>query len=273
MALIYCPECGHEISQAAVACPNCGRPIQPAAPIVEPPPIIVEKREGGFPPWAIIPIVIAGLAAIFLLFMVFSRDDEDDNRNVRVNMSAQRGSSRSENVPATSSAPQPPADIGSSQNVTIPGSEGAVPAPTTGTVVIDARIATRSGQPQAVKNERFYLLDSDLETILSDAGLEGIEGESLSNSYGLAVMFPDRYGDFRDRALKAIKPHIKYAGQTDTTGRAQLGGVAPNSYYLFAITKTGRGYAIWSSPVTVITGENKLNLSPAPLTEVQPSAG
>ena len=32
-------------------------------------------------------------------------------------------------------------------------------------------------QPQPVKNEKFYLLDKDLEMILSEAGLEPIEGQ------------------------------------------------------------------------------------------------
>lgn len=28
MALIECPDCGHEVSDQAVACPHCGRPIR-----------------------------------------------------------------------------------------------------------------------------------------------------------------------------------------------------------------------------------------------------
>lgn len=36
MALIECPECGHEVPSAATACPNCGHPIlQPSAPAPE----------------------------------------------------------------------------------------------------------------------------------------------------------------------------------------------------------------------------------------------
>ena len=27
MSLVYCPECGNEVSGSAVACPNCGRPL------------------------------------------------------------------------------------------------------------------------------------------------------------------------------------------------------------------------------------------------------
>jgi ribosomal protein L7/L12 len=30
MALIKCPECGHDVSDKAASCPKCGYPIQPA---------------------------------------------------------------------------------------------------------------------------------------------------------------------------------------------------------------------------------------------------
>jgi hypothetical protein len=147
------------------------------------------------------------------------------------------------------------------------------PAASKGTVVIDAKVSTRTGRPQPVKNERFYLLDKDLETILSEADIEPIEGQTLTNSFGLSVMYPSRYGDFHRDALQAIKGHIKYAGQTDTAGKAQLGNVEPDSYYLFGVTTTSGGFAVWSSPVTVSGGQNLLNLSPQPMTEIANSSG
>lgn len=33
MAMIYCPECGAQISDAAYTCPHCGRPIKPTIEI------------------------------------------------------------------------------------------------------------------------------------------------------------------------------------------------------------------------------------------------
>jgi hypothetical protein len=153
--------------------------------------------------------------------------------------------------------------------VTVPGSQTAVSMPPSkGSVTIDARIAGKTGQPQPVKNEKFYLLDKDLESILSEAGLEPIEGQSLMNSLGLSVLYPDRFNEFNRDALRAIKGHIKYAGTTDGSGKAELGGIEPNSYYLFGVTKSGRGFAIWSSPVSIIPGQNALNLTPQRLTEM-----
>jgi hypothetical protein len=124
-----------------------------------------------------------------------------------------------------------------------------------------------------VKNEKFYLLDKDLESILSEANLEPIEGQTLLNSFGLSVLYPERFGAFNRDALRAIKDHIKYAGTTDANGKAELGGIEPDSYYLFGITRSGRGFAIWSSPVSINAGQNALNLTPQRLTEMEMAPG
>ena len=286
MALIYCPECGHEISESAVACPNCGRPIQAAPAVVKR--VVVADRpheDGGFPPWAFIPIAVLGIGLLFVLFYAMSRDDETANTNLNVNVTSQRASGRNSttslpedsqtiNVPSDSTTVTAPPPSTSSETVTVPGSQTTIPGDsvsTVGRVVIEAKVASRTGAPTAVRNEKFYLLDEDLESILSDANLEPIEGQSMRNSFGLSVLYPDRFGDFNRKALAAIKQHIKYTGTTDTAGKAQLGGIAPDSYYLFGITKTGKGFAIWSNQVTVRTGENILNLTPATITEMDNS--
>ena len=78
-------------------------------------------------------------------------------------------------------------------------------------VKIEAKVSTTNGSIQTVKNEKIYLLDEDIETILSKANLESIEGNTLLNSFGLAVMYPDRYAEFNRKSLEAIKKHIKYS--------------------------------------------------------------
>jgi hypothetical protein len=278
MSLIYCPECGHEISNAAIACPNCGRPTNAAPPVdavvVTPSP---RKREG-FPPWAIIPIGLAGLAFVFFLIYAMSGRDESADSNLNVNM--RRASTRPADdrtsetqtttiPPSSTSVTTVPPSAPDVQTVTVPGSQTSVPAGMTkGRVVIDAKVATRSGTPQAARAAKFYLLDKDLETILNDADLEPIEGQTLANSLGLSVLYPDRYGDFHRNALAAIRRHIKYSGTTDGSGRAQLANIEPDSYYLFGITRTGRGFALWSNPVSIQAGDNVLNLSPQQITEM-----
>ena len=285
MSLIHCPECGHETSTSAVACANCGRPIHAvAAPIIERNVVVAEvpQEDGGFPPWAFIPLGILGAALLLILFYAMSRNDDTANSNVSVKVETNRstvdsrGPALSDSSTATESQTITVPST-ETQTLNVPGSQTSVSNPpasaTTGTVTIDAKIASPTGAPQAVRNEKFYLLDKDLESILNDADLEVIEGQSLANSFGLSVMYPERFGDFNRQALRAINRHIKYTGQTDSSGKAQLGGIAPDSYYLFGITKAGKGFALWSSPVTINTGQNVLNLSPQRVTEMVDSSG
>lgn len=280
MALVNCPECGHNVADSAIACPNCGRPLQ-TRPVMDKKVIVTDTpRREGMPKWAFIPLGLLGAVLLVIFFVMMSRNDDDAaNSRVKVDVEAQRGTSgnsrdlsrtESQSVNIPSSADGSTVTVpDSSQSLTVPGSQTSVnDSPSKGVVVIDAKIAARTGSPQPVKNEKFYLLDKDLEMILSEADLEPIEGNTLLNSFGLSVLYPERYGDFNRAALRAIKDHIKYAGTTDSAGKAQLGGVDPNSYYLFGVTKTARGFAVWSSPVSIIAGENVLNLSPARLQEI-----
>jgi hypothetical protein len=229
------------------------------------------------PTWIFIPLGIIGVILVVVFFVVMSRNNEDANSNLSVNVNARRPASAngervSTDIPASSTTTTaPPSNV---QSVTVPGSQTDISAPPSkGSVVIDAKISGRTGQPQPVKNEKFYLLDKDLESILSDAGLQPIEGQTLMNSLGLSVLYPDRFDEFNRDALRAIKGHIKYAGTTDTSGKAEMGGIEPNSYYLFAVTKSGRGFAIWSSPVSILPGQNALNLTPQQVTEMNLSPG
>ena len=276
MSLIYCPECGHEISAAAVACPNCGRPLS-ARPVVAATPVVAPvRRSDGVPNWIFIPLGIIGVLLVVVFFVMMSRNNEDANSNLSVNVSRRPTSSTSNgdrtstDIPSSTVTVPPAADT---QTVTVPGAQTDVSAPPSkGSVVIDAKIAGRTGTAQPVKNEKFYLLDKDLESILSEANLEPIEGQSLMNSLGLSVLYPDRFSEFNRDALRAIRTHIKYAGTTDAAGKAELGGIEPNSYYLFGVTRSGRGFAIWSSPVTINAGQNALNLTPQRLNEMELAA-
>jgi len=288
MSLMNCPECGHEVSNEAVACPNCGRPLSAPTPVIQRKVVVAENRaDEGFPKWVIAPIVILALVVIFLLIAITRNNEEAANtRTVNVNLDSQRRSTDSREtsrtdsspnqiqVPSSSTTVNPPSSSTTapsypSSSTSVPPSTSTVTVPSNkGVVVIDAKVATRNGAVQSVKNEKFYLLDKDLEQILDEADLEPIEGNSLSDSFGLAVMYPDRYGAFQRDALAAIKKHIKYSVTTGADGKASIKDVSPDSYYLFGITKSRSGFAIWSSPVSIAGGENKLNLQPARLNEM-----
>jgi len=247
----------------------------------------VVREEPAFPKWAAIPILVIGGLLILFIFLMLGRNDQTANDNLSVNVRSKPGDvARTENV-TTTTVPST-----SGQTVTIPnetssnpgsvyvppasqqtigGTQTGVasaPSSSRATVIINAKVAPRTGPPRAVRNEKFYLLDKDVDTILTDAHIDPIEGQTLANSLGLSILYPDRYGDFSRKALRAIKDHVKYAGTTDGSGKAQLGGILPDSYYLYGITKVGNGFAMWSSPVSITSGENLLNLSPASVTEI-----
>ncbi|HTH51868.1 MAG TPA: hypothetical protein VL501_08040 [Pyrinomonadaceae bacterium] len=112
------------------------------------------------------------------------------------------------------------------------------------------------------------LLDKDPEEILSQAHIDPIEGNTLTSSIGLATVFPDRFGDFQRQAMRALGAHAKYTGTTDGSGQASVSNIAPKQYYLFAIVRVGKGFAMWNSPVSIVGGDNMLDLSPVTITEL-----
>ncbi len=272
MPLVNCPECGHDISDSAVACPSCGRPVNIAPPPVRPVVARTEPRSEGIPPWAFVAMGVVAVLVIFFIFAMMSRDDDAANSNLRVavNTSAppardtmttdSRSAIPPSDVAPSDALPAPPPEMPTSES-TVPGSQTSVNTDR-GVVRIEARVISDNGTPQAVRNERFYLLEKDLEQILREARLQPIEGNSLSNSLALAVLDPSRYSDFHRSAMNAINENIEYSGTTDSAGKANMSDVEPGSYYLFGITKTADGFALWSSPVSVRAGENILNLTP-----------
>ena len=285
MSLINCPECGNQVSTTAVACPNCGYPFAPPAVeaqtvVREVVPPVVEKP---FPKWILAPILILGAVLIFLLFALFRSENEDNQKNVNIGVRTAQQSNRplrsTSNDTDTSSVTIPPAtetnvvipqnvpptaqqDVSISENPDSPASDKA-------TVSLEAKVSNRAGSILPVKAEKFYLLDEDLDIILRDAEIEDQTGQGLINAFGLSVLYPERYRETNKSALDEINKHIVYDTTTDSTGKALMKNVKPGSYYLFGITKTKNGFAVWSSPVSISPGQNVLNLSPARLTEIQ----
>lgn len=288
MPLINCPECRHAVSTNAVACPNCGYALPIEEPIVVRN-IIEPESNQKMPQWIIIPAV-AIVAVLFVVIFVLLRNNNAESansRNINVDLTkAQKSPARETSVrtveseppnqivvPPSSTTVNPPSapssTVETSQRTTVPATAPtAVSQPDKGIVKIDAKVTTKNGSVQSVKNEKIYLLDKDIEAILNEAELEPIEYNSLINSFGLSVMYPERYSEFNREALDAIKKHIKYSSLTDVAGKASLNEVKPDNYYLFGITKSKTGFAIWNAPVNINTGENILNLSPASFNEI-----
>ncbi len=279
MSLLNCPECGHDVSSTAVACPNCGRPIRPSAGPTRPVVVTGPPRGEGIPPAAIAVGAIALVGLIVFALVMFNRSDADANSNLSVKVDQTR-SSRPETRGSDTSSIPPVSTAGDTvpprleSKVNVPGAQTEVSSTSTsGSVKIDARVLTQSGSTQAVRNEKFYLLERSVEEILREARLEPIDGNSLADSLGLAVVYPERYAQFRNAAMRAITQSAKYTGTTGSDGSATMPGIEPGAYHIFGIAKTGRGFALWSSPVSVIAGDNILNLAPARIIEIEGTSG
>ena len=272
MSLINCPECGNECSAAATVCPNCGHPFAVSPPVA--PRVIVREveREDSFPKWIFIPLGILGIIILFVVFVMLRKDDTADQRNINVNITAAR-------TPLTTTVAQPTPNQIVIPSTSQPTTITTLPPATTTTVVeptptdkaevnVEAKVMSKSGSAIPVTREKFYLLNKDLESILADAGIQDVTGRGLVNTFGMSVINPGKYPDVNQKSLAAINSHVVYSTLTDAAGKAALKDVKPDSYYLFGIHKTGKGFAVWSSPVSINAGQNSLVIPPVSPTEM-----
>lgn len=127
----------------------------------------------------------------------------------------------------------------------------STPAPEPkGTLHIETAIIYAIGGVQPVAREDFYLLDTDLISILKQVEPNRKEDELLGN-LGLAYKLHNA-----EKHFAAIQQHAKYKVTTDLQGKAQFQNVEPNTYYLYGITSTRSGAAIWNLKTTVKAGQN-----------------
>jgi len=246
------------------------------------------EEDSGFPKWAFIPLGLLGVVLLFVLFAFLRNGDDEAQRNINISLAGQPPASNTTRettvrtdsppnqivVPPSSQSGQivvPPTTTTSvpSTTTTVPSTETSLP-PDKGTVSLEAKVLGRnSTTPQPVRGTRFYLLKKDVESILSDADIEDETGQgSLVTALGLSLVYPDRYGDFNRKAMSAIGKNTAYNVTTDASGKANLKDVKPDNYYLFAVTKSGSGFVVWNSPVTIQAGQNSLVLPPASPTEI-----
>lgn len=278
MSLINCPECNKEISSSAESCPECGHQMKPKHVVNEPVVLPNRNPEEPFPKWIIAPMVIVGVLILFGVIYMLQRDEKAADENLNVNLSTDMpvdDTRRNTTDAPARTMPENPTttDVDRPENNQTIGAETTTEvkddSPEMGNIEINAKVADLKGNINPVEAEKFYLLDEELSLILTEAKLEPIRNLSLVNSFGLSVLNPGKYGDFNKRALGAINEHIKYSTMTDSTGVARIGKIKPDSYYIFGIHKLGKGFAVWSSPVSIKPGKNNLNIQPQRMQEFQ----
>lgn len=132
----------------------------------------------------------------------------------------------------------------------------------TGVLSIQAGIVYKMGGSQAVARVPFFLLNKDLNAILSDAGLQPDRGMNLLETFAFATRYQSqsKYAQFYQAAMRAIQPHIVAQTVTGFDGVGQFPAVAAGVYYVMGYTQTRGGFALWNVSVGVPTGQSSFVL-------------
>ena len=120
-----------------------------------------------------------------------------------------------------------------------------------------ATVSLKPGYPQAVARTTFYLLDDSLATILKTAGLtiKDRDGQDklaqTEDDYAIWFGFGANnlrmlpIGDFYERAMTTLRPHILQTVITNFDGQARFTPVKPGAYVLLGVARTPKGFAVW----------------------------
>ena len=128
----------------------------------------------------------------------------------------------------------------------------------TGSLAIQAGIVYRYGAPQPVARTQFAILDDDPESVISRAGIQGKKTWAMPRmSIMQSFLFMQQGGIWYDgeRALASLKPHVLAGGTTDFNGNLVLTGLPPKRVYIFGMTQTRGGWAIWNVWVDLKAGQ------------------
>ena len=120
-------------------------------------------------------------------------------------------------------------------------------------IPIKVAIIYNLGGAQAVAREDFHLLRKDAVQIWKETGVLKDEkdfGISFSiDRLSVLDKKPSKFGE-------AVKPYIVQTVTTDFEGNATFENVPEGEYYIYAVTETRGGQAVWSYKVST-TPEDK----------------
>ncbi len=150
-----------------------------------------------------------------------------------------------------------------------------------GNLSVEAGLVFNSGDVKPVARVNFYLLDDNLETILSNAGIEAYQtidtsgaskgallggmrakkkSVSFVESYAVWSSSPDLYGEQLLQSKEALKPHIIATITTDFSGKGEFSQVKPGNYYLMGVGGTGKQAVLWNMPIEIKAGKQSVIL-------------
>lgn len=154
--------------------------------------------------------------------------------------------------------PRPKVPIGTVEVIEAPPEprDTSIAAPT-----VKASLRYGIGEVVPVVGLEVMLLDQDLSTILSKAGLHGESGLDELHSYAVYRVYPDaEHAEFSQAARAAIEPHVIARVTTNDAGQAQFSTVTAGAYKVVAVTKTRTGLAIWNEFIKITAGVTTITL-------------
>jgi hypothetical protein len=124
-------------------------------------------------------------------------------------------------------------------------------------ISIKVAIIYNFGGPQAVASEHFHLLTKDFVQIWKQSGLvneDKLKDLKLNDEQLFRLVFiGDQLTVLNNKPSKldeALKPYIVKKVKTDFEGNATFENVPDGNYYIYGITETRSGYAVWNYAVS-----------------------
>jgi hypothetical protein len=109
----------------------------------------------------------------------------------------------------------------------------------------------------------FFLVEDDLDTILANEGIQvptgaGIQSpaEYWARSVQRGYRFPGVAAKIRNALARASLKRIK----TNSLGEGNLDNLASGRYYVVGASTLGQVGVVWSKPVTLNSGDNRIDL-------------
>lgn len=115
------------------------------------------------------------------------------------------------------------------------------------TIQIKAAIIYKMGGVQPVARTKFYLLNKSLAEIKKD-----VKGNSEPEEIpGMPLNYKSSYMRWLDskEVQAAIEPHIVKTLTTDFEGTGKFEDVPAGTYYIFGVTETRGGFALWDTKI------------------------
>ncbi len=150
-------------------------------------------------------------------------------------------------APAIAAAPKPAPAVLSTPN-----------APTGNAVlVVTSGLTAQPGAPNPLSGHTVVLLNQSFESVLTGAGLQAPQGVSLVKGYLAACASKQ---PACQAGINATNSSTVSGAQTDASGKAQLPGVPPGTYYVFCLGAYNNQLFKWDFQVQLKAGANSLTL-------------